>query len=377
MVFRWIMRGWALAALWFRFRKKQLFFHAPPPLDQGAILAANHQNAVLDSITLAAISPKTPFTLSRASLFDHPVLRVLLPSLQMIPIFRFRDGFRKMRRNPEAFQQFSDILREGGWIAIYPEGSHLIKHTLRPLQKGVARIVFAAQEAEGWERDIPVIPVGLQYEDHTGIGARLLIQFGPPISSLEFKDAHAEHPKKAERELTDRVFEGIEPLLLLPPQDDGGYQVAVKKMEANRGRFSDLMDQFRSDGELVAGVTGEGTEAVVSAGHTGAPGNSPFEIGRPWRGLRRLLGHALSLPGKILHLPVLLVTMAIVAFSTKDPHLAPSARFLTAMFLFPLWYLGVVILLHLGFGSIQLDLLALLILPGSLWLWSRSWHWTW
>ena len=43
MLIRWIMRRWALAALWFRFRKKQMVFHAPPPLDQGAILAGNHQ----------------------------------------------------------------------------------------------------------------------------------------------------------------------------------------------------------------------------------------------------------------------------------------------------------------------------------------------
>jgi hypothetical protein len=305
------------------------------------------------------------------------MLRVLLPSLQMIPIFRFRDGFRKMRRNPEAFRHFAEVLGENGWIAIYPEGSHLIKHTLRPLQKGVARIVFAAQEAEGWKREIPVIPVGLQYEDHTALGARLLIQFGPPISSLDFRAAHAENPKRAERELTEEVFEGMKPLLILPPQDDAAYQAAVEMMEENRNRFPDLMDQFRSDQELVAGVAGEAAEAVVSAGERASPGNVPAGLGQPWQGLRRFLGHALSLPGRILHLPASLVTMAIVAFSTKDPDLAPSARFLVAMFLFPLWYLGVLIFLHLQFQSLALNLFALLILPGSLWLWSRCWHWTW
>jgi 1-acyl-sn-glycerol-3-phosphate acyltransferase len=371
------MRRWALAALWFRFRKKQMVFHAPPPLDRGAILAANHQNAVLDSLTLAAVSPKTPFTLSRASLFDHPILGFLLPRLQMIPIFRFRDGFRKMRRNQEAFRQSADILRDNGWIAIYPEGSHLIRHTLRPLQKGVARIVFAAQEAEGWSRDLPIVPVGLQYEDHTAIGARLLIQFGSPISSLDFKEAYGENPKKAERELTDRVFEGIRPLLVLPPQDEEGYQAAVERLEANRNRFSDLMDQFRSDGEVAAMAAGGGVESAATVGEKGSSGKLSPGLHKPWLGLRRFLGHVLSLPGKILHFPVSLVTIAIVAVSTKDPHLAPSARFLTAMFLFPIWYLVVAVFIHIQLQSFALDLLGLGIMAGSLWLWSRCWHWTW
>ncbi len=348
-----------MAALWFRFRKRQLVFHAPPPFDQGVILAANHQNAVLDSITLAASSPKTPFTLSRASLFDNPILGALLKSLQMIPIYRFRDGFGKMRRNPDAFRQFSEVLRGVEWLAIYPEGSHLIKHTLRPLQKGVARIAFAAQEAQGWDREIPVVPVGFQYEHHTRFGARLLIQFGPAISSLAFREVHARNPKKAERELTEAVFEGIKPLLILPPQDEEGYRVAVARMEANRNRFPDLLDQFKSDQEVVEGIVAEASQAA-------AP-----------RRLRKFLGYAFSLPGQILHLPVSLMTMAVVAISTKDPDLVPSARFLTAMFLFPLWYLVVLTSLHLQFQFLALDLFALVLMPASLWLWSRCWHWTW
>jgi 1-acyl-sn-glycerol-3-phosphate acyltransferase len=339
----------------------QIVFHAPPPLNRGAILAGNHQNAVLDSITLAATSPQTPYTLSRASLFNAPGFRIFLQSLQMVPIFRFRDGFRKMRRNPEAFKQFADILGEDGWLAIFPEGSHLVRHTLRPLQKGVARIAFAAQEAEGWKREIPIVPVGFQYEDHSAFGGRLLIQYGPSISSLDLKEAHAEHSKKAERTLTDRVYEGIEPLLLIPPQDDEGYRAAVERMERNRNRFPDLMDQFRSDREVIEKGSAEGPEAAGGVGVL----------------LRKMVGHVLCLPGRLLYLPVSLLVMGLVAASTKDPHLVPSARFLAGMFLFPIWWVGLLILLHLQYQSIPLDLTLVALLPGSLWLWSRFSHWTW
>ncbi len=377
MFLRWILKKWILAALWFRFRKRQMVFHAPPPRGRGAILAANHQNAVLDSITLAACSPQTPFTLSRASLFDNRILRYLLNTVQNIPIYRFRDGFGKMRRNPGVFRHFTEILGDGGWLAIYPEGSHLIKHTLRPLQKGVARIAFAAQEAQGWRQEIPIIPVGFQYEDHTAFGSRLLVQFGPPISSLAFNEAYAEDPRRAERELTGQVFEGIKALLVIPPQDEEGYRAAVERLEANRNRFSDLMNQFRSDQEVVvaavdreSGETGEGQERAV-----GREGLS-MKTARRTRGVRKLLGHALSLPGQILHLPASLLTACIVAASTKDPHLAPSARFLTAVFLFPAWYLIALFLIHSPFHSIRWDLILLFLFPTSLWLWSRCWHWT-
>ncbi len=60
MVVRWIMRGWIRAALWFRFRQISIVFHAPVPMEGPAIIAGNHQNAILDSMTLASCSPKGP-----------------------------------------------------------------------------------------------------------------------------------------------------------------------------------------------------------------------------------------------------------------------------------------------------------------------------
>ena len=51
MLIRLIMKAWIRTALWFRFRKVQIVFHAPMPMKQGAILAGNHQNAIQDSHT--------------------------------------------------------------------------------------------------------------------------------------------------------------------------------------------------------------------------------------------------------------------------------------------------------------------------------------
>jgi 1-acyl-sn-glycerol-3-phosphate acyltransferase len=353
------MKGWVRTALWFRFRKVSIVFHVPPPMREGAILAGNHQNAILDSITLAACSPRIPYTLSRASLFDNPVARWFLGSLRMLPIYRFRDGFGKMRRNAEIFEQFVKVLTNDEWLLMFPEGSHLLRYTLRPLQKGIARIAFAAQEAQSWEREIPIIPVGLQYESHTTFGSRLLIQFGPPVSSLAYKNLHAGNPKEAERALTAELFEEMKRLLVLPPQDDQSYESAVQRWTLNKGRFPDLMDQFRADREIVSGGDEPRGERALER--------------HPWR---KLVGYALSVPGIVIHLPVILVSLAWERAFVWDEHLVPAARFAAGLLLTPLWYMLALALWHSRGGSIPSDVLLLGLMPLSLWLWSRLWHWT-
>jgi 1-acyl-sn-glycerol-3-phosphate acyltransferase len=397
MVLRWIVLTWVKVALWFRFRRIHFVFHAPIPTDQPAIIAGNHQNGILDTAILAAHVPKGPYTLSRGSLFDNAVADWFLRSLRFLPVYRFRDGFGKMRQNPEMFGQFVEVLGKNEWLLIFPEGSHFRRFTLRPLQKGLARIAFAAQEAWGWREEIPIVPVGLQYESHTAFGSRLLVQFGPPLSSLAYRDLHSRNAKEAERALTAELFEAIKPLILLPPQEEGAYREALLRWEENRGRFQDLMEQFRADQELLSrtgagsgrGTYPQGEEPAARVGEEirgeeglpdGATGDRP-ERKAPGGGrgikrrVRKLAGYGLSLPGLLLHLPALLGILAFEAVFVRDWHLAPAARFTVGMFLVPLWYLVALGFCHLQARSLPLDLLLLGLLPSSLWLWSRCWHW--
>jgi 1-acyl-sn-glycerol-3-phosphate acyltransferase len=377
VIIRWILGTWVRVALWLFFRRIELVFHAPLPMDRCAVLAGTHQNALLDSILLAAKSPRPPFTLSRGSLFDRRVAAWFLESLQMIPVFRFRDGFRKMRRNPEMFGAYQEVLAGGGWLLIFPEGSHFLKFTLRPFQKGVARIVFHAQEAQSWEEEIPVFPVGLQYEEHEAFGTRLLIQYGPPVSSVAYEALHDENPKKAERAFTQELFSRTEPLLVLPPQEDVAYQDALRRWKRNRGRFKDLMEQFRSDQALMNRMgpeppAGSGREKDLEASPAPSAGPTP---GSMVPATRRVLGWVCSLPGILLHLPPILGVRFWKRKLIKDPHLVPAMSFVAGMFLFPAWYL------LLLFGLWQLAggwtaALVMPVLPASLWLWSRLFHLT-
>jgi 1-acyl-sn-glycerol-3-phosphate acyltransferase len=370
-IVRTIVRRWIQAGVWFRFRKVTKVFHAPIPIDEAAILAGSHQNAILDSMTLAACSPKVPYTLSRGALFQNQPGRWFLESLRMLPIYRFRDGFGRMRKNPEVFAGFVEVLRNNHWLSIFPEGSHYLRHTLRPFQKGIARIVFAAQDAQNWEKEIPIFPVGLQYESLTTFGSRLLIQYGPPVSSLAFKDAHDRNLKEAERALTAKLFDEMKRLLILLPSDDEGYERALQRWNRNKGRFPDLMDQFRADERLFSHEEESAYEQPLSVEGETSSGPQPL---KNW--LRKLAGYALALPGLALHLPVILVTLVWERVVVNDVHLVPAGRFAAGMLLVPPWYLLALGLWHLQARSFPLDLLLLVLMPLSLWLWSRCWHWT-
>jgi 1-acyl-sn-glycerol-3-phosphate acyltransferase len=374
-IIRAIVREWIRAAVWFRFRDVKFVFHAPLPMDESAILVGSHQNAILDSMALAACSPKVPHTLSRGALFQGPFTRWFLESLRMVPVYRFRDGFGRMRKNAGMFEAFVEVLRKNEWLLTFPEGSHYLRYTLRPFQKGIARIAFAAQEAQDWEKEIPIYPVGLQYESHTTFGSRLLIQYGLPVSSLAFKEAHAENPKRAERELTAGLFQEVKRLLILPPSDDEAYERALRRWNQNKGRFPDLMDQFKDDERLMARE--QRIADPESTGHeeplSGEVGGG-FEAESRKNPIMKLAGYVLSLPGVVLHLPVILVTLALEKWLVVDRHLVPAARWLGGMFLVPLWYLVALALCHLLTGSLPGDLILLLSMPLSLWMWSRCWH---
>jgi len=89
-----------------------------------------------------------------------------------------------------------------------------------------------------------------------------------------------------------------------------------------------------------------------------------------------MAGYVLSLPGLVLHLPAILLVLALEKAFMRDAHLIPAARFTAGGLFVPPWYLLALCISHLLTQSLALDLLLLGLMPMSLWLWSRTWYWT-
>ncbi len=150
------------------------------PHNQPLILVANHQNALIDPLVVAAHISIRPYFLTRAAVFKNPVAAYLLNLVQMLPVYRVLDGFSTIPQNQRTFQKTNQVLQQNGSVLIFAEGNHSIVRNIRPLSKGFTRMAYGAL-AEAPEIKPVVVPVGIQYSAHKKSGSVVRISIGKPI----------------------------------------------------------------------------------------------------------------------------------------------------------------------------------------------------
>src|SRR5688572_10865612 len=179
------------ASLSFYFKKWQITGTENIP-DGPVIFVPNHQNAFLDAIIVTCSSKKNPWYLTRANVFNKSFAAWILNKLQMLPIYRFRDGYATLKKNDQVMEDIVKKLENGETVLIFAEGNHGDTYQLRSLQKGVARIFLAVEP----KSKVAVVPVGLQYESRTAFRSRVLVNYGKPIFIDEFNFGEMPLPEK-------------------------------------------------------------------------------------------------------------------------------------------------------------------------------------
>jgi len=158
------------------------------PKDKPVLFAANHQNAFLDPVVIGIKLKKPLYYMVRADIFKKKAVARLLWSINMMPIFRKRDGGNTVKKNEAVFDKCYGLLKSNKPILIFAEGNQGNQKKLRPLQKGVFRMGLGAEEKyEGI--DVHIVPVGLYYSDTVNMGAKMLINFGKPIKIQDYAEA--------------------------------------------------------------------------------------------------------------------------------------------------------------------------------------------
>lgn len=102
------------------------------PRSGPAILAMNHQS-FLDPPMLGCMVRGEIYYLARRSLFEKPVLKWLLPRVNVIPVDR--DG-----QDRSALKQVIRLLEEGKRVLIFPEGTRSRDGRLLPAKAGLGLI---------------------------------------------------------------------------------------------------------------------------------------------------------------------------------------------------------------------------------------------
>jgi glycerol-3-phosphate O-acyltransferase/dihydroxyacetone phosphate acyltransferase len=178
--------------------------------DRPQLLASNHPNGFMEPLVMACHFSRPLHFLVRGDVFDKKWLRPLLISTNQIPIFRFRDGFSKLRENAATMDESTKVLCDNNLLLIYAEGSTSSIRQLRPLQKGLARIAFSVLEADP-NTILEILPSGVIFSHPTHFGRDVHLSVGAPIFIRDYAELYALDPKAAYQKLLDDIYSAMRP----------------------------------------------------------------------------------------------------------------------------------------------------------------------
>lgn len=175
-----IVKIYIRTGLFFFFKKINVYGTDNIPKKGAVLFVSNHKNALIDPLLIATTTTRNIHFLTRASAFKLKLVKWILSTVNMLPIYRLRDGKETLAKNNEIFNKCYSILGKKRSLLIFPEGTHDIKRWVRPLSKGFTRITFGALENNpGLE--LKIVPVGLNYTKADEFAECVSIYYGEPI----------------------------------------------------------------------------------------------------------------------------------------------------------------------------------------------------
>lgn len=152
------------------------------------MIAATHPNSFLDAIIIASLIDRPLHFLARSDVFRAKWADFLLRELNLIPIYRLQEGHENLSKNDDTFKECYSILDEGGAILIFVEGVSLIDMKLRPLKKGLARIVFGYADQNNFQKDCNIVPLGLNYDRPKDFRSKINVGVGQIQKISDFQE---------------------------------------------------------------------------------------------------------------------------------------------------------------------------------------------
>ena len=212
------------------YRKFTVIGYEKIPANTPVIFAPNHQNALMDALAVLFAARRPVSFMARADIFKKPLIAKILNFLKILPIYRIRDGFAELGRNQEVFDTTVEVLKSNIPLCILPEGNHEGCKRLRPLKKGIFRIAFQAEENAGYNLNLHIVPVGIDYSDYYHPGADLVLVFGTPIRVADYFDMYRENEQKAINTLVGVLSESMRSLIIHIPEEHYELTSTISEM---------------------------------------------------------------------------------------------------------------------------------------------------
>ena len=194
-----IVRYWVTFFIPFFYKRVQVNSIEHLKVKGPVILAMNHPNAFTDAVAFTFIAhPIRTKYLARGDAFKPGLISWILEQIGIVPIFRLQDaGKEGLLKNQSTFRKVNQLLQKNSKLIVFAEGICVQERRIRPLKKGVARMVFGAFEALK-EDNLIVLPVGLNYNQPDKFRSNLYYNIGEPINVKDFIEAFRINPAKAQ-----------------------------------------------------------------------------------------------------------------------------------------------------------------------------------
>ncbi len=342
-----------LGGLWFRRMKLE-----GPPLPQGPVLLLlNHPNALLDPMVAAALLPRTPRFVAKATLWKQPVLRPFLALFKPIPVHRAQEG-GDADATAKTFAAVHEAFAKGDMVGLFPEGISHGMADLAPLKTGAARLALSFEGA------LSVVPAGLVYGERRLFRQGVLLRVGEAVPFADLK-AKGLDPENV-RAFTSRIREALSPLTLhgreaerLKLAQNLAWMLAdaaspVSDLEAFRRRVQGLLPKL----EAMGAEDRARLRHRVRAAHRWLrrSGLRPDQVGHPYpfqevarwipRAGLRLLLTPLLLPFALLFAPPVWIVDRAVRALAREVDMVATTGLLAGLALLLAWTGGLAWLLH-------------------------------
>lgn len=353
-----------LLALLVYFRRISYSNRHKIPKGKRIIYALNHPSAFLDALLAGAYLPHPVYFLIRGDVYVNRLVRTVLWSLHTLPIYRFRDGFKRMKGNEDTFKKCYRILEKGrAPVMIMAEGGNSERKRLLPLQKGAARLAFGAFEEKGL-KDIVLVPVGVNYTEVQRFRSSAMVSVGEPLPLANYLDSYLHDPRLAVQQLTSDLERNMRKVVaqIDLPEDEAWANPLLdiaREGEGPRWPFSSDPEPLAREFQRVGRINKMSREEKAACwkdlmsyrellDKAGLRSFHPSKIGNG-----NIAGYFLGIIpfflAWLLNRPPLVLAHWIARSKAPSPVFFPSVRFVLGLLFWVIWFiLGALLIGFLG-----------------------------
>lgn len=340
------------AALRLFYRKVKVTGKEHLPRNKPILFIPNHQNSFMDALHVVTTVRPFIYFLTRAEAFTPPLQGWFLGTLNMLPVYRMRDGFSSVQKNNAIFEECFRYFRRNDAVLIFPEANHNLQKRIRPLSKGFTRIAFGGEEKYGWNLGLQIVPVGLNYTAHREARNTIHIKYGKPISVKDFESIYKQDENAAIQQMKTVVSEAMKEVAFHVPKADEYpvHKILWDVLEPDEQVLTnpDISNaRIRKAKPHITEEIKEEAKELMSLAEEHEVDLRDFEYPKKFsfKSLMLLPVYLFSLVNNFIpYLPVRHLTTKII----KDHGFDASIKFLTGLFVLPLFYLLVCAIMALA-----------------------------